>query len=166
VVTIVYRRTQSEMPVRVEELHHALEEGIALKVLRAPCEFIGNDDHHVKAAMLDVIELGAPDASGRRSPVATGKTERMDVDLVIMALGNTPNPIVKDAEPELQTTKWGTIDVRRGSQQTSIEGVYSRWRRGARRLDRDPRGGGWPGGGAGDRRGEYVHRGGGAGLGR
>jgi glutamate synthase (NADPH) small chain len=124
-VTIVYRRTQAEMPVRVEELHHALEEGIALKVLRAPSEFIGNDDHHVVAATLDVIELGAPDASGRRSPVATGRTERMPVDLVIMALGNTPNPIVKDAEPELKTTKWGTIDVARGSQQTSIEGVYS-----------------------------------------
>jgi glutamate synthase (NADPH/NADH) small chain len=76
--------------------------------------------------MLDVIELGAPDASGRRSPVATGKTERMAVDLVIMALGNTPNPIVKDAEPTLKTTKWGTIDIKgSGSQQTSIEGVFS-----------------------------------------
>ncbi len=126
-VTIVYRRTQDEMPVRVEELHHALEEGIALKVLRAPCEFVGDDKtHFVKGAKLDIIELGAPDASGRRSPVATGRTELMATDLVIMALGNTANPIIKDSEPGLKTTKWGTIDVAgKGSQQTSIEGIYT-----------------------------------------
>ena len=125
-VTIVYRRTRAEMPVRVEELHHALEEGIALKVLRAPTEFHGDGKtHHVTHATLDIIELGAPDASGRRSPVSTGETELMPVDLVIMALGNTPNPIVKDAEPALKTTKWGTIDVDRASQRTSIDGVYS-----------------------------------------
>jgi glutamate synthase (NADPH/NADH) small chain len=126
-VTIVYRRTQSEMPVRVEELHHALEEGIQLKVLRAPCEFIGDDKtHFVKGAKLDIIELGAPDASGRRSPVSTGRTEMMETDLAIMALGNTANPIIKDSEPTLKTTKWGTIDiVGKGSQQTSLEGVYT-----------------------------------------
>jgi glutamate synthase (NADPH/NADH) small chain len=126
-VTIVYRRTQSEMPVRVEELHHALEEGIRLKVLRAPCEFRGDDKTHlVTEAVLDVIELGEPDASGRRSPVSTGQTELMSVDLVIMALGNTPNPIIKDSEPTLKTTRWGTIDVaEKGSQRTSLEGVYS-----------------------------------------
>ena len=125
-VTIVYRRTQSEMPVRVEELHHALEEGILLKVLRGPREFTG--DHHTHAVthtILDIMELGEPDASGRRSPVVTGETELMAVDLVIMALGNTPNPIIKDSEPELQTTKWGTIEVKRGSQRTSLDGVYS-----------------------------------------
>lgn len=125
-VTIVYRRTQGEMPVRVEELHHALEEGIQLKELRAPREFVGDGKTHaVTHTILDVIELGAPDASGRRSPVATSETELMAVDLVIMALGNTPNPIVKDAEPGLQTTKWGTIEVKRGSQSTSLEGVFS-----------------------------------------
>jgi glutamate synthase (NADPH/NADH) small chain len=124
-VTIVYRRTQSEMPVRVEELHHALEEGIKLKVLRAPREFVGDGKTHcVTHAILDIMELGEPDASGRRSPVVTGETELVPVDLVIMALGNTPNPIVKDAEPELRTTKWGTIETN-ASQQTSIEGVYS-----------------------------------------
>ena len=126
IVTIVYRRTQAEMPVRVEELHHALEEGISLKELRAPREFVGDGrTHAVTHAILDIIELGAPDASGRRSPVVTGETELMAVDLVIMALGNTPNPIVKDAEPALETTKWGTIEVKRGSQRTSVEGVFS-----------------------------------------
>ncbi len=126
-VTIVYRRTQGEMPVRVEELHHALEEGIELKVLRAPKEFIGDDKtNFVTHTNLDIIELGEPDASGRRSPVSTGKTEPMAVDLVIMALGNTANPIIKDSEPSLKTTKWGTIDVpNKGSQQTSLEGIYS-----------------------------------------
>jgi len=125
-VTIVYRRTRSEMPARVEELRHALEEGIELKVLRAPREFIGDDHtHFVKQAVLDVMSLGDPDASGRRSPAATGEKEPMAVDLVIMALGNTPNPIIKDAEPDLHTTQWGTVEVARGSQQTSISGVYS-----------------------------------------
>ncbi|MDP1613087.1 MAG: sulfide/dihydroorotate dehydrogenase-like FAD/NAD-binding protein [Sulfuritalea sp.] len=125
-VTIVYRRTQAEMPVRVEELHHALEEGIELKVLRGPCEFFGDDKtHFVTHTNLEIMELGEPDASGRRSPVATGKIEPMAVDLVIMALGNTPNPIIKDSEPDLRTTKWGTIDVAKGSQQTSLKNVYS-----------------------------------------
>lgn len=126
-VTIVYRRTRAEMPVRVEELHHAIEEGIQIKVLRAPREFVGDDKtNFVTHAMLDVMDLGEPDASGRRSPVPTGEVEPMKVDLVIMALGNTPNPIIRDSEPTLKTTKWGTIDVGQGSkQQTSLEGVYS-----------------------------------------
>ncbi len=125
-VTIVYRRTQDEMPVRVEELHHATEEGIDLKQLRAPSEFIGNDKtHFVTHTTLDVMELGEPDASGRRRPMTTGETEEMQVDLVIMALGNSSNPIVKDAEPELKTSKWGTIEVRGDSQETSIDNVYT-----------------------------------------
>ncbi len=125
-VTIVYRRTMDEMPARVEELHHALEEGIQVKVLRAPSEFLGDGKtHHVTHAVLDIMELGEPDKSGRRSPIATGETELIPVDLVIMALGNDSNPIVKDAEPDLATTKWGTLEVQKGSQRTSIEGVYT-----------------------------------------
>lgn len=125
-VTIVYRRTKSEMPARVEELHHALEEGINLKVLRAPIEFIGDEKtHFVSHAVLAVNALGPPDKSGRRAPVPTGETERVPVDLVIMALGNTANPIMKEAEPGLKTSKWGTIEVGDGSQKTSIADVYS-----------------------------------------
>jgi glutamate synthase (NADPH/NADH) small chain len=125
-VTIVYRRSQSEMPARVEELHHALEEGIQLKVLRAPREFVGDHEtHFVTHAVLDVMELGEPDASGRRSPIASGDTERTRVDLVIMALGNAANPIVKDAEPDLKTSKWGTIEIRPGTHETSVDGVYT-----------------------------------------
>ena len=124
-VTIVYRRTQAEMPARVEELHHALEEGIWLRVLASPCEFLGDDvTHRVKATVLEVMELGEPDASGRRSPVPTGRSETMPADLVIMALGNTSNPIIKDSEPDLATTKWGTIDLV-DAQRTSLEDVYS-----------------------------------------
>lgn len=126
-VTIVYRRTQAEMPARVEELEHALEEGIALKVLRSPREFLGDDaTGFVKATTLEVMDLGEPDASGRRRPVPTGETETMHADLVIMALGNASNPIIKDSEPDLHTTKWGTIDLEHaGSQETSLPGVYS-----------------------------------------
>ena len=124
-VTIVYRRTMDEMPVRREELHHALEEGIQVKVLRAPCEFTGNAEHAVTQAVLDVMELGEPDASGRRSPKPSGETELMAVDLVIMALGNTPNPIIKDAEPGLKTSRWGTLEVQPGSQETSLPDVFT-----------------------------------------
>ncbi|MBS1201373.1 MAG: Glutamate synthase small chain, partial [Proteobacteria bacterium] len=126
-VTIVYRRTIAQMPARVEELHHALEEGIKVLELRAPSEFLGDGKtHFVTHAVLDVNELGPPDPSGRRSPVTTGRTERMPVDLVIMALGNTANPIVSESEPGLRTSKWGTISLEQeGSQRTSIPDVYT-----------------------------------------
>ena len=125
-VTIVYRRTRDEMPVRMEELEHALEEGINLKVLRAPREFTGSDKtQFVNLATLDVMELGEPDDSGRRRPAATGETEKMPVDLVIMALGNAPNPILKNSERGLKTSKWGTIEARSDSQETSIDDVYT-----------------------------------------
>ncbi len=125
-VTIVYRRTKAEMPARVEELEHALEEGIALSVLRSPSEFMGGDDGFVKATTLDVMELGEPDDSGRRRPVSTGKTESIRADLVIMALGNDANPIIKDSEPRLEVSKWGTINLdHEGSQETTLEGIYT-----------------------------------------
>lgn len=125
-VTIVYRRSREEMPARVEELHHALEEGIALKQLASPTEFVGDDTGFVKAAIVDQMELGEPDASGRRKPISTGKTETMEADLVIMALGNASNPIIKDSEPRLEVSKWGTIVLEtEGSQQTTLEGIYT-----------------------------------------
>ncbi len=125
-VTIVYRRGRPEMPARVEELHHALEEGIGLKPLASPTEFVGDDTGFVKAAIVDQMELGEPDASGRRRPMSTGVTETIKADLVIMALGNSSNPIIKDSEPRLKTSKWGTINLdREGSQQTTLEGIYT-----------------------------------------
>src|SRR5262249_52685954 len=74
--------------------------------------------------VLDVMELGPPDASGRRAPVVTGKTETMAVDLVIMALGNDSNPIIKDSEPRIKTSKWGTLVVENGAE-TTLKDVYS-----------------------------------------
>jgi glutamate synthase (NADPH/NADH) small chain len=126
-VTIVYRRTQAEMPARVEELEHALEEGVGLAQLRSPVEFLG--DHEtgfVTAARLDVMALGEPDQSGRRRPVATGRQEEIPADLVVMALGNSANPIIKDSEPALRVSGRGAIELRQpGSQQTSLDAVYS-----------------------------------------
>ena len=153
-VTIVYRRTQKEMPARVEELEHALEEGIALKVLRSPSEFIGDPETgFVSAATVDVMELGEPDASGRRRPVVTGRTETIRADLVIMALGNDANPIIKDSEPRLHTSKWGTIELdHKGSQETTLEGVLHRWRCGTRRFHGDHGRRRRPGGREGDPR--------------
>lgn len=124
-VTIVYRRTRDAMPCRVEELHHALEEGVQLAPLRAPAEFVGTEGHWVRAAVCDVMELGEPDASGRRSPVRTGAQETLPADLVIMALGNTSNPIIRDSQPDLGVTVRGAIKVNEGSQETSIAGVHS-----------------------------------------
>lgn len=124
-VTIVYRRTRDAMPCRVEELHHALEEGVRLAPLRSPAEFVGTEAHWVRAAVCDVMELGEPDASGRRSPVRTGERETLPADLVIMALGNTSNPIIRDSQPDLNVTVRGAIQVSEGSQETSIAGVHS-----------------------------------------
>jgi len=126
-VTIVYRRTRAEMPARVEELEHALEEGIELAVLRSPVEFIGDEKtHFVTTAKVEIMGLGEPDASGRRRPIATGRTAEMPADLVIMALGNSANPIIKDSEPRLSVSPFGTIaQVSDESKETSIAGIFT-----------------------------------------
>ncbi|MDR1833122.1 MAG: sulfide/dihydroorotate dehydrogenase-like FAD/NAD-binding protein, partial [Propionibacteriaceae bacterium] len=125
-VTIVYRRTQEEMPARVEELHHALEEGIALATLRSPSEFVGDPETGwVVSAVVDVMELGEPDESGRARPVNTGVKEQTPADLVIMALGNTANPIIKDSEPRLRVSSRGAIELKPESQETTLDGVFS-----------------------------------------
>ena len=127
-VTIVYRRTRAEMPARVEEIEHALEEGVELDVLRSPIEFAGDPQtHFVTSATVEIIALGEPDSSGRRRPVPTGRTTEIAADLVIMALGNASNPIIKDSEPRLSVSKWGTIEQTGvpGSKETSIAGIYT-----------------------------------------
>lgn len=126
-VTIVYRRTRSEMPARVEELEHALEEGIELAVLRSPIEFNGDEKtHFVTSATVEVMGLGEPDASGRRRPVPTGRTTSLPADLVIMALGNSANPIIKDSEPRLSVSSVGTIvQTNQDSKETTLAGAYT-----------------------------------------
>src|SRR5574344_874719 len=93
-VTIVYRRTEAELPARVEEVRHAKEEGVIFKLLHSPAEITG-EDGYVKSIKLDIMELGEPDESGRRRPVSTGKTDEMPIDTVIIALGTGPNPIIQ-----------------------------------------------------------------------
>ncbi|MCC6495940.1 MAG: sulfide/dihydroorotate dehydrogenase-like FAD/NAD-binding protein, partial [Propionibacteriaceae bacterium] len=126
-VTIVYRRTRAEMPARVEELEHALEEGIELAVLRSPVEFIGDDaTGFVTGATVEIMGLGEPDASGRRRPIATGRTAQMPADLVIMALGNSANPIIKDSEPRLSVSPFGTIvQASDSTKETTLPGVFT-----------------------------------------
>ena len=124
-VTIVYRRTRAEMPARVEELEHAEEEGIHLAELRNPVEFVGDDTGFVKSTIVDVMELGEAEASGRRRPVATGRTETMQADLVIMALGNSANPIIRDSEPRLTVDRHGIIQLWENTQKTAVEGIYT-----------------------------------------
>lgn len=127
-VYIVYRRTEAELPARLEEIRHAKEEGIVFKLLHSPTEILG-EEGHVKSMKLEVMELGEPDESGRRKPVPTGNIVEMQVDTVIVALGTGPNPIIqKSAESEglaLETDKRGYIIVDEETNKTSIPMVFA-----------------------------------------
>ena len=127
-VYIIYRRTEKELPARLEEIRHAKEEGIIFKFLYAPKEILG-ENGYVKGVELEVMELGEPDDSGRRRPVATGKTEIMDLDIVIVALGTGPNPIIqRSAQAEgidIVTDKKGYIVVDGETRCTNIPTVYA-----------------------------------------
>lgn len=127
-VYIIYRRTEKELPARLEEIRHAKEEGIIFKFLYAPKEILG-ENGYVKGVELEVMELGEPDESGRRRPVATGKTEVMNLDTVIVALGTGPNPIIqRSAQAEgmdIVTDKKGYIVVDGETRCTNIPTVYA-----------------------------------------
>lgn len=125
-VYIVYRRSEEEMPARLEEVHHAKEEGIIFKLLTNPIGVEGTEDGWVKGLKCVEMELGEPDASGRRRPVAKPGSEHiLDVDTVVIAIGQSPNPIIKADTPELETQKWGGIIADEETGATSIEGVYA-----------------------------------------
>jgi glutamate synthase (NADPH/NADH) small chain len=125
-VTVVYRRSRRESPARVEELEHAIEEGIDFQWLTAPVEIVGDQAGWVTGMRVQRMELGEPDASGRRSPVPVPGSEYLiDVDTVIYALGTTANPIVAQTTPGLKTNKWGYIQVDEVSGMTSIPGVFA-----------------------------------------
>jgi len=125
-VTIVYRRAREQMPARDEEIHHAEEEGIKFKLLNNPVRIIGDDHHRVVAMECIKMELGEPDDSGRRRPIPIEGSEfTMELDTVIVAIGNKPNPLIPQTMPELQTTKWGTIVVDEETMATSVPGVYA-----------------------------------------
>lgn len=109
-VKLVYRRGREEMPARKEEINHAEEEGVEFLLLANPVEIIGDEQGNVKAVKCIEMQLGEPDASGRRSPIPIEGSEfTVDCDEVIVALGTTPNPIIKRSMPSLETTKKGTI---------------------------------------------------------
>ena len=111
-VTIVYRRSEAEMPARLEEVKHAKEEGINFLTLHNPIEYLADEKGAVRAAVLQVMELGEPDASGRRSPVPVeGKTVTIDVDQVIVAIGVSPNPLVPKSIEGLELGRKNTIAV-------------------------------------------------------
>ena len=125
-VYIVYRRGEAEMPARVEEVHHAKEEGIIFKMLTNPTEILGDENGHVKGMTCVEMELGEPDASGRRRPVVkAGSEHTIDVDTVVIAIGNSPNPLIKNTTPGLKTEKWGGIIVDEATGRTSREHVYA-----------------------------------------
>ncbi|MGE5740407.1 MAG: NADPH-dependent glutamate synthase [Candidatus Aminicenantes bacterium RBG_16_66_30] len=123
---IIYRRSRAEMPARVEEVHHAEEEGIEFHFLTVPTRYIGDEHGRVKAMECLRMELGEPDASGRRRPVPVPGSEfTAEVDLVVVAIGQSPNPLIPQTTPGLSVGKWGTIDVDWQTMATSLPGVYA-----------------------------------------
>ncbi len=123
-VTLVYRRSEAEMPARLEEVKHAKEEGINFFTLHNPKEYEADDKGAVKAVVLDVMKLGEPDASGRRRPEATGETITLECDQVIVAVGVSPNPLVPQSIEGLELGRKNTIAVN-DQMQSSIEEIYA-----------------------------------------
>ena len=124
-VYIVYRRSEEELPARKEEVEHAKEEGIIFKLLNNPVEILGNEDEFVTGMKCIKMELGEPDASGRRRPVEIPGSEFvLDVDAVVISIGTSPNPLIKATTKGLDTQKWGGI-IADENGLTSREGVYA-----------------------------------------
>ena len=124
-VTVVYRRTEKELPARAEEVHHAKEEGVEFMMLTNPVEVVGNEKGWVTGLKCERMELGEPDASGRRSPVAVPDSEFVvDADVVIMSLGTSPNPLIAQTTPGLERNKKGGL-VATENGATTREGVFA-----------------------------------------
>jgi len=123
---LVYRRSEEEMPARLEEVKHAKQEGIEFMTLHNPIEYKGNEQGRVTHMVLQVMELGAPDASGRRSPVEIpGKTETIEVDEVIVSVGVSPNPLIPQSVKGLEVTKWGTVVVDDETMQSAVPIIFA-----------------------------------------
>lgn len=125
-VHIVYRRSEEELPARVEEVHHAKEEGIIFDLLTNPVEILAGDDGWVTGMIVRKMELGEPDASGRRRPIEVmGSDYTIEVDTVIMSLGTSPNPLISSTTKGLDTNRWKCIVAEAESGQTSRPGVFA-----------------------------------------
>lgn len=125
-VSIIYRRTDIEMPARREEVAHAKEEGVKFLYLHAPLEITANEKGRVNGVSLIECELGEPDASGRRSPVEIPGSEKMfDCDTVIIAIGNTSNPLIKATTDGIEVNRWGNFIVNDETCETTLKGVYA-----------------------------------------
>lgn len=123
---IVYRRSEEEMPARAEEIAHARQEGVEFMTLHNPVEYLGDESGRVRAMRLQVMELGAPDASGRRAPVAVeGKIVEIPVDEVIVSIGVSPNPIVPEAFSGLEVSSKGTIVVDPSTMRSAVPEIYA-----------------------------------------
>jgi glutamate synthase (NADPH/NADH) small chain len=123
---IIYRRSPEEMPARIEEIHHAEEEGIEFHLLTNPVEYFGDDKGWVKKVRCIKMELGEPDDSGRRRPVPKAGSEfEMDVDVVVVAIGTRANPLLSQTTPELPINKWGYIVADEETGRTTMEGVWA-----------------------------------------
>ncbi|HPF17319.1 MAG TPA: NADPH-dependent glutamate synthase [Thermotogota bacterium] len=123
-VKVVYRRTESEIPARIEEYHHAVQEGIEFHWLMNPVAYIG-ENGKLKAVKVQQMKLGEPDESGRRRPVPVeGQFEIFEADTVIEAIGQTPNKLLLESFPQLKLTRWGTIQVD-DQLMTSVEGIFA-----------------------------------------
>jgi glutamate synthase (NADPH/NADH) small chain len=125
-VYCIYRRTKAEAPARAEEIHHAEEEGIEFQLLSTPLRYFGDEHGHVVAMECQKMGLGEPDASGRRRPVPIeGSEYRMDVDLVVCAIGQSPNPLIPQTTPGLKMGKWGNIEVDWQTMATNLPGIFA-----------------------------------------
>lgn len=125
-VHVVYRRSEAELPARVEEVHHAKEEGIIFNLLTNPVEILTDENGWVKGMVVRKMELGEPDASGRRRPVeVAGSDFTIDCDTVIMSLGTSPNPLISNTTEGLEINKWKCIIAEENNGQTTKEGVYA-----------------------------------------
>lgn len=123
---IVYRRSEAEMPARIEEVAHAKEEGVEFMTLHNPVEYLGDDKGHVRAVRLQRMELGEPDESGRRSPVPVpGDIVEVETDLVIVSVGVSPNPLIPHAIEGLEVGRRGTIEVDSETMESSVPDLFA-----------------------------------------
>jgi len=123
---IIYRRSLNEMPARKEEIKHAIEEGIEFLTLTNPVEYKADDKGRVNRIVLQKMELGEPDSSGRRRPVAVpGSEYEVEIDLAIVSVGVSPNPILPQSMPDLSVSKWGTIQVDADTMQSNLTEIYA-----------------------------------------